>query len=67
MIFVAKECTVGEAPCGLFHLNVGEIICISEYMEGGRRLAIIVESGEYYHGDGDAALGRPIIVQVEND
>ena len=57
------ETTVGEAPVGLFLLNCGELICISEYRSSpDSRDAYIVSSGETYCGEGDGALGHAIIV-----
>lgn len=58
--------TVAESPVGLFELEDGEIICISEYRSGeGKNLsrdAYIVSSGENYCG-GDKIKGYPIIIQ----
>lgn len=65
MIYRALHmCKVKDAPIGLFVLeDSGELICISEYnLPGGSRQAIIVSSGEYYHGRGDEGEGYPIII-----
>ena len=56
------EMTVGEAPVGLFQLECGEIICISEYRSASSRDAYIVSSGENYCGDGDKAKGHPLVI-----
>lgn len=55
---------VKNAPVGLFQLDDGEVICISEYSSGNDSLgysrdAIIVSSGENYWG-GDDREGSPI-------
>lgn len=58
--------TVGEAQCGLLRLEkCGTLIVKSEYRlsNDGPCECIIVESGEYYHGEGDKAACRALIVQ----
>lgn len=52
---------VGAAPIGLFFLDAGEIICITEYYTNGNRDAYIVSSGEKYCG-GDEERGVPILI-----
>lgn len=58
-----EEITVAEAPVGLFLLSDGTLICKSEYKINNHCDCIIVESGEHYRGDGDAAKGNSIIVR----
>jgi len=58
--------TVGEAPCGLLRLEkCGALIVKSEYhlSNDGPCECIIVESGEYYVGEGDKAVCRAMIVR----
>lgn len=57
---------VKDAPIGLFQLDDGELICISEYSSGNDKIgytrdAYIVSSGENYWG-GDDKTGKPIDV-----
>lgn len=64
-----EEIKVKDAPIGLFVLEDGEIICISEYRSGPgddqskyTRDAYIVSSGENYCG-GDEGIGYPLVIQ----
>ena len=58
---VLPPTTVGEAPVGLLILTDGCLICKTEYrLPNGRAECYIVESGECYHGEGDAAECLPL-------
>jgi hypothetical protein len=58
-----KVTTVGEAPVGLLILeDSAEMIMKTEYREADHCICYIVASGEYYHGDGDAAKCKPVII-----
>lgn len=58
-----EETTVGEAPIGLLKLVSGEIIVKSEYSKDGVCECIIVSSGEYFWGEGNAAKCVPLVIQ----
>lgn len=55
---------VKDAPKGLLKLeDCDEIIFITDYYRpNGRREAYLVSNGDAYHGDGDDALGYPLII-----
>lgn len=57
--------SVDSAPAGLFLLEDGELICISQYRTGvtNHREAFIVDGGETYCG-GDDKLGWPVQLSV---
>lgn len=69
-VYIAeKEMTVDDAPIGLFLLNSGELICITEYstakdsISGKRtRDAYIVDGGEYFCGGGNS-VGRALVIR----
>lgn len=56
-----EKMTVKNAPVGLFLLESGCIICISQYRLNGSREATILSSGENYCG-GDDEEGWSLII-----
>jgi hypothetical protein len=65
-VYLSEELiTVGDAPVGLLVLRDGTLICKSEYhlSNDGPCECIIVDSGEYYHGEGDKAICHAVVVK----
>lgn len=57
------QTTVGKAPIGLLMLDDGALIAKSEYeLPTGRCECIIIGTGEFFHGDGDEARCRPMML-----
>jgi len=55
---------VGDAPVGLLQLEPhGQLICKTEYKTNGSCDCFILSSGEAYHGEGDEAMCRAIILR----
>jgi hypothetical protein len=64
-VYVSEETTtVGQAPAGLLLLFDGELIVKTEYRRGDRECeCYIVASGEAFHGEGDKARCKPVVVR----